>query len=140
MARLFICLSVAAFLTGGACAASGPNAACVSIETGGVVLQGQVRRELHYGPPGFGEDPKRDARFKIPMLVLDRPIDVCLGTEPGLDDSPLDGIAKIQLVGLPSGVTDGELRVRGTLSRAVSASHFTPVILVVERPVGNGKR
>ncbi|MEI9983512.1 MAG: hypothetical protein WDN69_10070 [Aliidongia sp.] len=38
-----------------------------------VTLAGRVILESHYGPPNFGENPKSDRKFRIPILYLCAP-------------------------------------------------------------------
>ena len=60
-----------------------------------VSLVGRLHKESHWGPPGFGEDPKADSKFTAWVLVLDKPIQFHLGNE---SSQPRDvNIDKIQI-------------------------------------------
>src|ERR1022692_1629726 len=41
-----------------------------------LALAGEIRRVHGYGPPGYGEDKKRDARITYWVLELTKPVDV----------------------------------------------------------------
>jgi hypothetical protein len=44
---------------------------CLGYEPGIVTIQGHVSLKPAYGPPGFGEDPKHDAREDYLALTLE---------------------------------------------------------------------
>ena len=41
-----------------------------------VRLRGTLEFRVAYGPPGYGETKAKDVKVHIPVIVLDRPIDV----------------------------------------------------------------
>jgi hypothetical protein len=45
-------------------------------DTPGVQLEGTLTQRTFYGPPGFGETPAKDAREKVLILKLAKPITV----------------------------------------------------------------
>jgi hypothetical protein len=45
-------------------------------DTPGVKLEGTLSERVFYGPPGFGETPDKDAREKVLILTLEKPITV----------------------------------------------------------------
>lgn len=45
-------------------------------DTEGVRLEGTLTERTFYGPPGFGETPKKDLRDKVLVLKLTKPITV----------------------------------------------------------------
>jgi hypothetical protein len=45
-------------------------------DTDGVQLEGRLTARTFYGPPGFGETPSKDAREKVLILKLAKPITV----------------------------------------------------------------
>ena len=99
-----------------------------------ISLQGQVRFENAFGPPGFGENPARDQRRTVPILVLDRPIDICPGTTDEIDDASIARVRRLQLIyshGTPR-QSPGRTFVTGELQRATNAFHATPVTLIVD--------
>jgi len=46
------------------------------LEPSQVQLEGKLLKVLKYGPPNYGETPKSDARYEIPILLLTQPIRV----------------------------------------------------------------
>ena len=43
-------------------------------DTPGIQLEGMLTQRTFYGPPGFGETPAKDAREKVYLLKLGRPV------------------------------------------------------------------
>lgn len=120
---------------GPAAVAEPDSAACWPPEPASVTLEGRVRAETRYGPPGYGESPETDSRIRIHLLELPAPIDVCLENAPDNHGGPRRalGLREIHLVGLPpdqlAGLVGQRVRVRGSLVYAAWAHDFTPVVL-----------
>lgn len=98
-----------------------------------VRFHGNVTSEIRYGPPNYGETPERDSKEFVPVLHLNNPVDV-IGTDTHLDpDSETQlGITDIQLVPEKTLlITEGCKLVVGTLMRASTGHHYTPVALNV---------
>lgn len=98
--------------------------------SGESVLSGVLHVRTFYGPPGYGETPKQDAREPQLILALDGPIDV-VGAE--LPDGELLGVTQVTLVP-KQGVNfmpyvGRHITVRGELFGRVNAHHHTPVLL-----------
>ena len=51
--------------------------ACFRLPLADATLAGKISILPLYGPPNFGEDPSRDAREAVPVLVLRKPIEAC---------------------------------------------------------------
>jgi hypothetical protein len=100
-----------------------------------VTLQGQVRYESVFGPPGFGESPRVDQRRSIPVLALDNPIDICPGANEEIDTAPIRGVRRVQLIGAPGNDRrlSGRVFLIGELQRGTNAIHYPPVTLVVRQ-------
>jgi hypothetical protein len=99
-----------------------------------VVARGQLRKEVHLGPPGYGETPQQDERDTIVVLVLPRPISVCVDPHSG-DTSAVIHATALQLIYPPRNVLDRigeEFTVYGRLEEAVWGWHFTNVVLHVD--------
>ena len=60
------------------------------------VLKGKLKLEKIYGPPGFGDDPTKDAVEHIYMLYLDKAITAIYTPLNTLEDDTQDSITKIQ--------------------------------------------
>jgi hypothetical protein len=98
-----------------------------------VSLRGRVQFENRLGRPGFGENSARDQRRMIPVLILDRPIDICPGRVDEIDTAPIPGVRRVQLIydrGSPRR-RRGRTAVTGELQRATNAFHHEPVTLIV---------
>ncbi len=48
----------------------------LSYEPAVIQLEGQLTMELKYGPPNYGEQPKTDAKVRVPVLMLIRSVNV----------------------------------------------------------------
>lgn len=99
-----------------------------------VVAEGRLGKEVHLGPPGYGETPNQDERDTILVLVLPHPIPVCADPEHG-DTVAVVHAAKLQLMYVTRDALNhvGEdLVVFGQLEEAVFGWHFTDVILHVD--------
>lgn len=108
-----------------------------------VQLTGRLERRTFYGPPGYGGDPRRDARETGFYLALAAP--VCTVAGPGgASDDAKSGVRLVQLVLDPAGYR--ELRpsvgravvVRGTLFTAHAGHHHAPLRLDVASPARPG--
>jgi hypothetical protein len=98
-----------------------------------VSLRGRVQFENRFGRPGFGENSARDQHRMIPILILDRPINICPGRVDEIDTAPISGVRRVQLIyelGSPRRER-GRTAVTGELQRATNAFHHEPVTLVV---------
>jgi hypothetical protein len=54
-----------------------------SVKEMDVTLAGYIRIESVYGPPGWGENPGKDKKIKVPILYLLHPIKMCSDAGPG---------------------------------------------------------
>jgi len=67
-------------------AAGEPATAVPRLPSGQVAhLRGTLSTEKHYGPPGYGEDKKRDLLWSILVLNLDTPINLFDPKDPTVD-------------------------------------------------------
>jgi hypothetical protein len=53
---------------------AGVKEAIYKCDTPGIELEGMLTQRTFYGPPGFGETPAKDAREKVYLLKLERPV------------------------------------------------------------------
>jgi hypothetical protein len=53
---------------------AGAKEAIYKCDTPGIQLEGMLTQRTFYGPPGFGETPAKDAREKVYLLKLGRPV------------------------------------------------------------------
>ncbi len=108
----------------------------VPYEPAVVELRGTLKVCERYGPPGYGEDPERDQRMRVPVLILSNPINVRGDPAAEVNIESVRGVRELQLVFLRamnySSLVGSQVVVRGKLSHAVSGHHFTPVVMIVE--------
>lgn len=92
---------------------------------------GTVKREVNYGPPGFGETPKKDRRIVDYILVLDKKINI----DASKYVDPAKGVGEIQLFisydKNPLTKKIGRVEVRGTLEEASTAAAIRDYTLTV---------
>lgn len=86
-----------------------------------ITLTGHVKRELNYGPPGFGESPEIDRKIIDYILVLDNQINIRASKYV----NPKQGVKEIQLFlpfdNNPLAKKIGRVEVRGTIEEASTA-------------------
>jgi hypothetical protein len=92
-----------------------------------VELEGTLIIEQKYGPPNYGENPKTDTKWKVPILVLATPINVRGNPQDVVNSESVEGISRIQLrffnVAISSKQFIGKrVRVKGTLSHDYGTS------------------
>jgi uncharacterized protein YutE (UPF0331/DUF86 family) len=102
-------------------------------------LYGEIKCEIGYGPPDFGEPPDKDAQYTYYVLYLNDAINVLSeSTDWELADIEKNqlNINKIQLMGSESNdlkhLVNKKVVVRGTLSGAHTLYHHTPVLMSVK--------
>ena len=98
-------------------------------------LTGVLRREMHLGPPGYGETPAEDAQDTIVVLELPTELPVCADTAGGLPDSPVVRSQRLQLVGRVGAVRGRRgdtVTVYGRLEQRTWGWHYTPLVLLVD--------
>src|ERR1044071_1778577 len=62
------------------------------LSPGSIRLRGVLRKELHAGPPGYGENPATDERDTVVALVLPAPVALCRDSVSGKPrEAPLVG-------------------------------------------------
>jgi hypothetical protein len=98
-----------------------------------ITLSGYVSGRQVYGPPNFGETPKIDEKRVIPVLILDKPISVCAGSDEEIDDSPVSEVTEIQIANYSAhALGRNEVSLSGVLERAQNAYHYTPVFFIAD--------
>ncbi|HEY1722536.1 MAG TPA: DUF4431 domain-containing protein [Magnetospirillaceae bacterium] len=109
---------------------------CLTYEPAVVTLTGKITSHFAWGPPGYGEDPKHDAKEGYIALDLDRPICVT-GMDDGFLQDPENDLKRLQLLYYPDSYPfkkkwlGKRVSVTGTLFHAISGHHRTPVLITV---------
>jgi len=95
-----------------------------------VRLTGVFADTQAYGPPGFGENPAKDAKWQLPILVLNEPISICAGTHSDSSGSAMSSVSRVELdlskdlsVNLPP--IGQRIMVHGRLERRSVMSQIT---------------
>lgn len=99
------------------------------------VVYGKVITETHYGPPGYGEDPKHDSKEHFYMLLLDKPINVIADINDEVSTTTND-VTKIQLVpncDMNDGYLNKYVKLTGQFFYWFTGHHHTEVLLDVKR-------
>lgn len=104
------------------------------------VIEGTLITRMHYGPPGYGENPNTDEKEYPFILQLDNPIKVITGEDDNFN-SDISHASEIQLVLNPNKVDiesvkqykNKHIKVKGTLFSAWSGHHHTEVLMDVHK-------
>lgn len=117
---------------------------CFDCEPAFVELSGTVSVEEAYGPPGYGEEPETDSKVQFLLLTLDAPI--CVNPDPN-DPVNSEGKSRISSLHMVYGSgyqfrhewLEPRVIVTGTLFRALTGHHRTPVLInVSETRIADG--
>ncbi|HEX7334337.1 MAG TPA: DUF4431 domain-containing protein [Pyrinomonadaceae bacterium] len=101
-----------------------------------VELEGRLTVQSKYGPPNYGENPRTDAKVKVPVLVLLTPVNIRGTPGDATNAKSVRGVRRIQLILLniktPYKEFTGKIVVvKGTLFHAHSGHHYTRVVMDV---------
>jgi hypothetical protein len=113
------------------------SASCLSYEPAVVVIRGTLRRQIFPGPPDYENLKKGDKpetywvlETEQPFCVMESPI------QPDLDPGK-SNVSRVQLALQPEmygrykGLVGKKVTASGTLFAAITAHHYTPVLLQV---------
>lgn len=108
---------------------------CELYEPALIELQGRLTAVVRYGPPDFGENPDSDEKLNVPLLTLGGARQFCADPAHPADTDAVE-VTQVQLNfaeygDVPANLLDSEVLVTGTVMRAISGYHFTPVVLSV---------
>ncbi|HLN97987.1 MAG TPA: DUF4431 domain-containing protein [Pyrinomonadaceae bacterium] len=111
------------------------NRQWLSYEPAVVELEGELTVEPKYGPPNYGENPKTDAKVRVPILRLSTSVNVRGTPGDGFNANSVREAKRIQLLFRPGASYDQfigkKVRVKGTLFHAFSGHHYTKVVMDV---------
>lgn len=100
-------------------------------------LTGVVKNDRQYfGPPGFGENPKEDAKEVPERLVLDAPISI-VPEKGDPTNHPVSEVGELQIVkgdAVPdlAPYLDRRVTITGKLFEAHTGHHHTPALIAAE--------
>jgi len=109
-----------------------------------VQLQGKLLKVMKYGPPGYGESPDSDAHYEIPILLLSQPIRVEGDPLSAVNREDLLNVSFVQLIFHGTAAPEywryanRNVIVSGSLFRAQTAHHYTPLVMDVKKITGAG--
>jgi hypothetical protein len=113
--------------------ARGDETGCLKSASSAVQIRGVLKREVHLGPPGYGETPAQDERDTIVVLMPLAQLTVCPDSAGGVP--PARDLRRLQLLNVPHSTLDAvgrRVTAYGHLVEAVWGWHFTPVLLEVD--------
>lgn len=113
-----------------------PKPACLHYEPQVVLLKGTLKSVVRYGPPNFGETPKQDLKITVPILRLDRKMDVCADTTSEVNAEGARDVKEVQLIFLKSSAKpwyQKRVAVKGTLMFGHTGQHYTKIVMTVRR-------
>lgn len=118
-------------------AASAQEKRWLSYDPAVVELEGRLTVQSKYGPPNYGENPKTDAKVRVPILLLTTPVNVRGNPEDKyFDKLSVAGLRQMQLIIFPIGTpyeqyVGKKVVVKGTLFHAFAGQHYTKAVMDV---------
>ena len=105
-------------------------------------LQGKLIKVAKYGKPTYGENPEKDEKVEVPILILQTPVRVKARLTSSVNNESMTNISFVQL-SFPAGDyskhIDTDIVVAGTLVRGHKGEHFTDVVMTVKAVNPTGK-
>lgn len=100
-------------------------------------LQGKLIKVTKYGKPTYGENPEKDEKVIVPILILQTPVRVKARTTSSVNNESLTNVSFVQLI-FPAELADYskhldmDIVVAGTLERGHKGDHFADVVMTVK--------
>lgn len=110
-----------------------------------VRLRGKLTTVTKYGKPTYGENPDKDEKLEVPILILQTPIRVKANPISSANNESITNISFVQLIFPPEADADFKkhidhnILVAGTLSVGSRSGQFTDVVLTVKAINPTGK-
>jgi uncharacterized protein DUF4431 len=108
-------------------------------------LQGRLTKIFKYGKPTYGENPEKDEKVEVPVLILQTPVRVRARTSSSVNNESLTNVSFVQLIFPPevganyAKYLDKDIVVAGTLVRGHTGDHFTDLVMTVKAVNPTGK-
>jgi len=105
------------------------------LSPGEIRLRGVLRREIHLGPPGYGENPATDERDTVIALILPARLALCRDSVAGGRPAPPLVGRRISLWHVTKSALDAvgqTVTVYGVLHEANFAHEFGPLVMQVD--------
>ena len=108
--------------------------ACEHYAPRSVALPGKLTEVRNYGPPNYGENPKTDARVKVLVLKLARPLSVCGDSTSDINTESEKNVREVQLVMSDTSakhLVGRAIVATGTLFHSHTGHHYTKILMDV---------
>ena len=108
-------------------------------------LQGKLIRIQKYGQPSYGENPDKDEKVEVPILILQSPIRIKASSASSVNNESLTNVSFVQAIFPPDMAKsyaqhfDQEIVLAGNLVRGHKGEHFTEVVMQVKAVNPSGK-
>jgi hypothetical protein len=108
-------------------------------------LQGKLTKVFKYGKPTYGENPEKDEKVEVPILILQTPVRIRARPTSSVNNESLTNVSFVQLVfpaevvGNYANYLDKDIVVAGTLVRGHKGEHFTDAVMTVKAVNPTGK-
>ena len=108
-------------------------------------LQGKLIKISKYGKPTYGENPEKDEKVEVPILILQTPVRIKARPTSSVNNESMTNISFVQLIFPPEVAgnylkhLDKEIVVAGTLVSGHKGEHFTDVVMTVKAVNPTGK-
>jgi hypothetical protein len=108
-------------------------------------LQGKLTKVSKYGKPTYGENPEKDEKVEVPILILQTPVRIRARLTSSVNNESVTNVSFVQLIfpreidGNYAKYLDKDIVVAGTLVRGHKGDHFTDVVMTVKAVNPTGK-
>lgn len=108
-------------------------------------LQGKLTKVSKYGKPTYGENPEKDEKVEVPILILQTPVRIRARLTSSVNNESVTNVSFVQLIfpreidGNYAKYLDKDIVVAGTLVRGHKGEHFTDVVMTVKAVNPTGK-
>jgi hypothetical protein len=108
-------------------------------------LQGKLMRIEKFGKPSYGENPDKDERVEVPILILPSPVRIKASSGSSINNESLTNVSFVQAIFPPEMAKsyaqhfDQEIVLAGNLLRGHKGEHFTDVVMQVKAINPTGK-
>ncbi len=108
-------------------------------------IQGKLIRIQKYGQPSYGENPDKDEKVEVAILILKSPIRVKANTASSVNNQSVTNVSFVQILFPPEMVKtqekyfDQEIVLAGNLMRGYKGEHTTDVVMQVKAVNPTGK-
>jgi len=100
-------------------------------------LYGKLIKVTKYGKPSYGENPEKDEKVEVLILILQTPVRIKARSSSSVNNESLTNVSFVQLIFPPevgdySKYLEKDILVAGTLVRGHTGDHFTDAVMTVK--------